>query len=53
MLVLRVKHGLSNVEIARQEGIPPATVATWLRRGREELRAALGQTLRDLEEGPR
>jgi RNA polymerase sigma-70 factor (ECF subfamily) len=53
VLVLRVKHGLSNVEIARQEGIPPATVATWLRRGREELRAALGPTLRDLEEGPR
>jgi RNA polymerase sigma-70 factor (ECF subfamily) len=52
VLVLRVKHGLSNVEIARQEGIPPATVATWLRRGREELRAALGPTLRDLEEGP-
>jgi RNA polymerase sigma-70 factor (ECF subfamily) len=49
MLVLRVKHGLSNVEIARHEGIPPATVATWLRRGREELRAALGPTLRDLE----
>jgi RNA polymerase sigma-70 factor (ECF subfamily) len=49
VLVLRVKHGLSNVEIARQEGIPPATVATWLRRGREELRAALGPTLRDLE----
>lgn len=53
VLVLRVKHGLSNVEIARQEGIPPATVATWLRRGREELRAALGPTLRDLEESPR
>jgi len=49
VLVLRVKHGLSNVEIARHEGIPPATVATWLRRGREELRAALGPTLRDLE----
>lgn len=52
VLVLRVKHGLSNVEIARQEGIPPATVATWLRRGREELRAALGPTLRDLEGRP-
>jgi DNA-directed RNA polymerase specialized sigma24 family protein len=49
VLVLRVKHGLSNVEIAAQEGIPPATVATWLRRGREELRAALGPTLRDLD----
>lgn len=51
VLVLRVKHGLSNVEIARHEGIPPATVATWLRRGREELRTALGPTLRDLEGG--
>jgi len=49
VLVLRVKHGLSNVEIARHEGIPPATVATWLRRGREELRTALGPTLDDLE----
>jgi RNA polymerase sigma-70 factor (ECF subfamily) len=49
VLVLRIKHGLSNVEIARRERIPPATVATWLRRGREELRAALGPALRDLE----
>ena len=49
VLVLRVKYGLSNVEIARHEGIPPATVATWLRRGREELRTALGPTLHDLE----
>jgi RNA polymerase sigma-70 factor (ECF subfamily) len=53
VLVLRVKHGLSNVEIARHEGIPAATVATWLRRGREELRSALGPTLRDLEGSPR
>jgi len=53
VLVLRIKHGLSNVEIARQERIPPATVATWLRRGREELRQALGPTLRDLEGGDR
>ena len=49
VLVLRVKHGLSNIEIARHEGIPPATVATWLRRGREELRNALGRTLLDFE----
>lgn len=49
VLVLRIKHGLSNVEIARHERIPPATVATWLRRGREELRGALGPALRDLE----
>ena len=48
-LVLRIKHGLTNVEIAEREAVPPATVATWLRRGREELRAALGPTLRDLE----
>jgi RNA polymerase sigma-70 factor (ECF subfamily) len=51
VLVLRIKHGLSNVEIARHEKIPPATVATWLRRGREELRVALGPALRDLEGG--
>jgi RNA polymerase sigma-70 factor, ECF subfamily len=51
VLILRIKHGLSNLEIAQQEGVPPATVATWLRRGREELRAALGPTLRELEEG--
>jgi RNA polymerase sigma-70 factor (ECF subfamily) len=49
VLVLRIKHGLSNVEIAEQEGVPPATVATWLRRGREELRTALAPTLRELE----
>ena len=53
VLVLRLKHGLSNVEIARREQIPPATVATWLRRGREELRQALGPTLRELEGGER
>ena len=50
-LVLRIKHGLSNVEIAEREGVPPATVATWLRRGREELRAALAPTLREIEGG--
>ncbi len=53
VLVLRIKHGLSNVEIAEREGIPAATVATWLRRGREELRAALGPTLRELQGGTR
>lgn len=53
VLVLRIKHGLTNVEIAQQEGVPPATVATWLRRGREELRSALGPTLRELEGGGR
>jgi RNA polymerase sigma factor (sigma-70 family) len=49
VLILRIKHGLSNVEIAAQEGVPAATVATWLRRGREELRSALAPTLRELE----
>ena len=53
VLVLRIKHGLSNVEIAEQEGVPAATVATWLRRGREELRAALAPTLREIEGGAR
>jgi len=53
VLILRIKHGLSNIEIARHERIPPATVATWLRRGREELRAALGPILRDFEGGTR
>ena len=41
VLVLRIKHGLSNAEIAEREGIPLATVGTWLRRGREELREML------------
>jgi RNA polymerase sigma-70 factor (ECF subfamily) len=41
VLVLRVNHGLSNTEIAEREGVPLATVGTWLRRGREELRETL------------
>ncbi len=53
VLILRIKHGLSNVEIAEREGVPAATVATWLRRGREELRSALAPTLRELEGGTR
>jgi RNA polymerase sigma-70 factor (ECF subfamily) len=53
VLILRIKHGLSNIEIARQERIPAATVATWLRRGREELRVAMGPLLRDFEGGAR
>ena len=54
VLVLRIKHGLSNVEIAEREAVPAATVATWLRRGREELRSALGPALlRELGEGLR
>jgi RNA polymerase sigma-70 factor (ECF subfamily) len=48
ILVLRIVHGLSNVEIAERDSIPPATVATWLRRGRQELREALRPLLRDL-----
>ncbi|MDJ0787847.1 MAG: sigma-70 family RNA polymerase sigma factor [Myxococcota bacterium] len=48
VLVLRINHGLSNIEIAKREGLPPATVGTWLRRGREELRQALKPLLRDM-----
>lgn len=47
-LVLRIHHGLTNVEIAEHENVPPATVGTWLRRGREELRDALEPLLRDI-----
>ncbi|MCP3984524.1 MAG: sigma-70 family RNA polymerase sigma factor [bacterium] len=47
-LVLHIHHGLTNVEIAEREQVPPATVGTWLRRGREELREALGPLLRDV-----
>ena len=50
-LVLRIHHGLSNVEIAEREKVPPATVGTWLRRGREELREALEPLLRDVGRG--
>lgn len=56
VLVLRIVWGLTNTEIAEREGIPLPTVGTWLRRGREELRARLGPLLRDLDldvgEGP-
>jgi RNA polymerase sigma-70 factor (ECF subfamily) len=48
VLVLRINHGLSNTEIAEHEGIPLATVGTWLRRGREELREMLRPLLRDM-----
>ena len=48
VLVLRISHGLSNTEIAESEGIPLATVGTWLRRGREELRETLRPLLRDM-----
>lgn len=53
-LVLRILWGLTNTEIAEREGVPLATVSTWLRRGREELRRALGPMVRDLAgEDPR
>jgi RNA polymerase sigma-70 factor (ECF subfamily) len=48
VLVWRIKHGLSNSEIAEREGIPLATVGTWLRRGREELRKRLRPLLREM-----
>jgi len=48
VLVLRINHGLSNTEIAEREGIPLATVGTWLRRGREELREMLQPLLREM-----
>jgi RNA polymerase sigma-70 factor (ECF subfamily) len=50
-LSMRIVWDLSNTEIAEREGVPLATVGTWLRRGREELRQALGPMLRDLERG--
>ena len=46
-LVLRVVWDLSNTEIAERLGVPMPTVGTWLRRGREELQAALGPVLRE------
>jgi RNA polymerase sigma-70 factor (ECF subfamily) len=52
VLVLRINHGLSNSEIAEREGIPLATVGTWLRRGREELRDRLRPLLRDMRGSP-
>ena len=48
VLVLRIHHGLNNTEIAEREGLPLATVGTWLRRGRQELRATLGPLLSEL-----
>ncbi len=48
VLNLRIVWNLSNTEIAEQEGVPLATVGTWLRRGREELRNHLQPLLRDL-----
>jgi RNA polymerase sigma-70 factor (ECF subfamily) len=48
VLVMRIVWGLSNTEIAEQEHLPLATVGTWLRRGREELRQRLTPLVRDL-----
>jgi RNA polymerase sigma-70 factor (ECF subfamily) len=48
VLVLRIHHGLTNTEIAQQEELPMATVGTWLRRGREELRRELAPLLREI-----
>lgn len=53
VLVMRIVHGLSNTEIARREGIPVATVGTWLRRGRAELAREMGPMLSELEEDRR
>ena len=53
VLVLRIVHGLTNAEIAERENIPPATVGTWLRRGRQELQRALGPMLSELDRGGR
>jgi RNA polymerase sigma-70 factor (ECF subfamily) len=50
VLVMRIVWGLSNVDIARREGIPVATVGTWLRRGRAELAREMGPMLSELEE---
>lgn len=53
VLVLRIHHGLTNTEIAAQEGLPLATVGTWLRRGRSELRKELRPLLLELSKGGR
>ncbi len=49
VLVMRIVWGLSNVEIARREDVPVATVGTWLRRGRAELVREMGPLLAELE----
>jgi len=52
VLVLRILYGLTNTEIAEREELPLATVGTWLRRGREELRRNMRPLLRELGRGP-
>lgn len=49
-LVLRIVQDLPNIEIAERLGVPMATVGTWLRRGRQELRDALGPLAEALED---
>jgi RNA polymerase sigma-70 factor (ECF subfamily) len=51
VLTLRITHGLTNTEIAERENLPLPTVGTWLRRGREDLRRALGPLLREMSAG--
>jgi len=53
VLVLRIVWGLTNAEIAEREGIPLATVGTWLRRGRADLHRALRPLLREMREEAR
>jgi RNA polymerase sigma factor (sigma-70 family) len=48
VLSLRVIHGLTNTEIAQREDLPLATVGTWLRRGRIELRRSLGPIFKEM-----
>jgi RNA polymerase sigma-70 factor (ECF subfamily) len=48
VLILRIVHGMTNREIADLEGLPPATVGTWLRRGRQDLQRSLRPLLREL-----
>lgn len=50
VLVLRIVLDLSNTDISERLGVPLATVSTWLRRGRQELRLALGPLAESLEE---
>lgn len=49
VLTLRVIHGLTNTEIAQREELPLATVGTWLRRGRIQLRRSLGPIFQEME----
>lgn len=45
VLTLRLVHGLSSVQIAHAQSLPPATVRTRLRRGLDLLRGALPRSL--------